>query len=205
MAHDVGRAERVGEVGQGQPVRCEPCRIRRDQHRPVRRADGIYVARAWDALEFRLQRVRDFCQLARTIVGIVAPQRQRHHRHIVDALGFDDRGPGAEVARQPVLVGKDLVVEPHQRSLAFHSDLELHRDQSHARAAGGIGVPDLLDLGQLLLQRERHQLLDLARIGAGEGHDDVGHGHVDLRLFLARSDQRRDDAEEQAQQCQDRR
>src|SRR5699024_3100448 len=35
------------------------------------------------------------------------------------------------------------------------------------------------------------QMFDLARAGAGEGHENVGHGHIDLRLFfLGRDDDR---------------
>jgi hypothetical protein len=40
-------------------------------------------------------------------------------------------------------------------------------------------------------------VLDLARRGAGKGDEDVGEGHIDLRLLFPRRHQHREQAEEQ--------
>ena len=204
LAGQVGRLQGAGQFVHGQAVAGQARRVQGNHQRALGRADGADIAGAGDALELVFQAVRHFGQFGRATLRVVGPQGQRHHRHIVDALGLDDRLAHAQVLRHPVLVGEHLVVQAYQRRLALHADFELHRQDRHARAADRIGVLDLLDLGQLLLQREGHHLLDLARVGAGEGHDDVGHGHVDLRLFLARGDGHRDQAQQQADQGQDR-
>ena len=88
--------------------------------------------------------------------------------------------------------------------LAIDADFVLHRHDRHARAADRVHVLDALDLRELLFQRHGHELLDVARAGAIERHDDVGHGHVDLRLLLARRDRHREQAEQQTHDRQDR-
>ena len=61
------------------------------------------------------------------------------------------------------------------------------------------------DLRQLLLHRAGDLGLDIGAGGSGERHDDVGHGDVDLRLFLARRHQRGEQPQQQARHRQDRR
>ena len=59
----------------------------------------------------------------------------------------------------------------------------------------------MLDAGnprQHLLGRPGDQVFDVFGRRAGEGDEDVGHRHVDLRLFLARRDQGGEEAEQKA-------
>src|SRR6266581_457932 len=67
-----------------------------------------------------------------------------------------------------------------------------------------VHVLDARDARQDLLGRPGHEGLDVPGRGAGKGNEDIGHGHVDLRLLLARRDQRRKDAQQQGDQCQQR-
>ena len=60
---------------------------------------GDHFARARDALEIRLHGVRDALQFKRTAAGAPVIQRRREDRHIVDALGFDDRLTDSQARR----------------------------------------------------------------------------------------------------------
>ena len=205
LGHHVGRAQGIRQVADRHAVRGQFRRIQLHHHRPLGRADGVDVARAGHALQFGFQRVRNLSQLGRALRGVVAPQRERHHRHVVDAHRPHQRLAHAQVGRHEALVLEHLVVQPHDRGLPRHADLELHRDHRHAGPAHRVDVLDAFELGQLLLQRIGHQVLDVVHVGAGERHHHVGHGHVDLRLFLARRDHHRDQAEQQCCDRQDRR
>ena len=205
LAHDIRRLQRLRQILDGQSVRREFGRVERHRDDAIRRADGVHVARARDALEFGFQRVRDFRQLGGAAPRIVGPDRQAHHRHVVDALGLDQRLAHAEALWQPVLVGEHLVVEAHDCRLALHTDGVFDRQHRHARTADRIDVLDALDLRELLFQRRADQLLDLARRRARIRHEDVRHGHVDLRFFLARRHQHRDQAQQQAHERDQRR
>ena len=67
---------------------------------------------------------------------------------------------------------------------------------------------DVLDAGDRLddrLQRLGHQLDRVGRLQAVGLHDDVDHRHADLRLFLARNGQQRDQARRQRREQEQRR
>jgi len=66
-------------------------------------------------------------------------------------------------------------------------------------------VFDPVHARQHLLGRARDQILDILGRGAWEGDQHVGHGHVDLRLLLARRDENGEDAEQEGDQRQQRR
>src|SRR3546814_18742572 len=106
--------------------------------------------------------MRDLREFPRTTLRIVRPQRQRHHRYVVDAFWLDDRLADTDSLRHPVLVGEDLVVQPHQRRLAFHADLVFHGQHGHAGTADRIGVLYLVHLRALLPPRNTTQLVALA-------------------------------------------
>ncbi len=63
---------------------------------------------------------------------------------------------------------------------------------------------DALHLGQHLLGRAGDQVLDLHRRGAGDRDEDIGEGHVDLRLFLPRRHQDGEEPQQQPHQGQQR-
>ena len=111
----------------------------------------------------------------------------------------------AEIARDEILVLIDLVVQAHNGGLPRHANLEFHGDDRHARPADRVDVLDVLDLGQLLFEGERDEILDVVDVGSRERHEHVRHRHVDLRLLLAWRDQHGEQAEQQRQQRQDRR
>ena len=204
LTHRVRGLQRLRQVGHGQAIGGEFARVQRHRDHALRRADRVHVATAADALNLGFQRVRDLGQFGRAALRVVGPQRDAHHRHVVDALGLDQRLAHADARRQPVLVRKHLVVQAHDRRLALDADGELDGQHRHARTAGRIDVLDALDFRQLLLQRRAHELLDVARAGTDERHEHVRHRHVDLRLFLPRGDQHRDQAQQQAQQREHR-
>jgi hypothetical protein len=201
----VGGAERACQLGRGQAVAGQARGVQFHQHHALGCAEGVDIARAGHALELHFQRVRHLRQFGGAALRIVGPQGQAHHRDIVDTHRLDQRLPDAETRWQPVLVRIDLVVQAHDRIAARLADHELDGQHRHTGAAQRVDVLDALDLGELLLQREGHQVLDVRHLGADEGHEDIGESDLDLRLFLARRDQRGGNAEQQARQRQHRR
>ena len=167
-------------------------------------ADGRHVARTGNALEIDLGSARHLLQFEgrtrRRTVGNGAVKSQRHDRHVIDAPWLDDRIHDTEVGRKPVAVGIDGVIEPDQSLDRLLAHLVLHGNHRHARTRNGIDVLDAGDARQHLFRRPRHQCLDIPGRGAGEGDEDIGHGDVDLRLFLARRDQGCANAEQQGDQ-----
>ena len=199
-----GRAQRLLQAHQVHAAFAQALRVQRHLHHAAGAADGGHLAHAGHALQFGLDRVRHAFQFAGRRV-VAAPQRHRQHRHVVDALGLDDRRQHAQPRWKPVLIGVEHVVQPHQRLGARHAHLELHRQQRHAGARHRIGMLDAGDLAQHLLGRPCHQRLHVGTAGAREGDQHVGHRDVDLRLFLARRHQHRKQAQQQRHQRQQRR
>jgi hypothetical protein len=102
-------------------------------------------------------------------------------------------------------MGAQRVVQPHQGHDARHSHLELHREDGQTRARDGGDVLDALYLGEHLFGGRSHHLFDVGHRRPGEGDEDVGHGHVDLRLLLARRDQHGEEPHEQGDEREQRR
>ena len=67
-------------------------------HRLAGPANGLHLTRAGHAFELGFHRVPHPLQL-RCRGAVAAPQCQRQHRHVVNALGLDDGRQGAQVAR----------------------------------------------------------------------------------------------------------
>ncbi len=99
----------------------------------------------------------------------------------------------------------DDIVQFDQRRNVLLAHLELHREHRHAGLRHGIDVIDAGDLRQHLLGRRGHRVRHILRRRAGIGDQHVGHGDVDLRLFLARGHQHGECAEQQRHQRQQRR
>ncbi len=201
---EVGGGQRLLQAQQVDAALAQAAGVDRHLHHAAGAADGLDLACAGHALELGLHRVRHALELDGA--GCFrAPQRDREHRHVVDAGRPHDRRHHAQAGGQPVLVGIEHVVQAHQRLGARHADLKLHGHHGHAGARHRIGVLDAGDLRQGLLGRPRHQVL---HVGAGrprEGDDHAGHRDVDLRLFLARRHQHRKQAQQQRHQRQQRR
>ena len=155
-------------------------------------------------LEFGFQRVGDFGQGGRILLRRVAPQSHRHDRHIVDAHRPDQRLADTESGRHEALILEDLVIQPDDRRLPWHTHLILDGEDGDAGSADRVDVLDAIDLGQFLLKRISDQVFDVVHIRTGERHDHVGHGHIDLWLFLARRDQGGGDAEQDRRDRQHR-
>jgi len=115
-------------------------------------------------------------------------QCESDNRDIVDLDGLDD--PAADPGRDEVDVRVDLVVELDEGALAVLADEEPDGHDGVIAARDGIDVLDPVDLPEELLERGRNQLLDFGRTRARELHENVRHGHGDLRiLFPRRGDQ----------------
>ena len=162
-------------------------------YRASRCANGLDFARAGDALELRLQCMRDAFEFLRRQC-LVAPQRDSEYWNVVDALRLDDRRQGAELARQPVLVRVENLIQPHQRIGACHAHLELHRQHGHSRSRDRIGVFDPSDLTEHLFGRPGDHILDVGAACAGKRDQHIGHRDVDLWLLLARRHEYREQA-----------
>ena len=179
-------------------------RVQFDQHGAAGAAQGLHFARAGNALDVGLDAVRHALQVIGAGRCILAVERQRDNGHVVDAFGLDDRLHHAQAFRQPVGVVLDGVVQPHQRLGARHAHLELHRQHRHAGTRHRHHMLHAGNLRQHLFARCGHHLLDIAHRGARKRHQHIGHGDVNLRLFLPRRDQHRKNAQQQRDERQQR-
>jgi hypothetical protein len=211
LAHDAARGERhvrelqrVGEVERRDAVRVHAVGVHQHAHRAPGAAERLHLARAGHALQLAFHRVRHALELVGAGGRVLAPERERHHRHVVDALGLHDRLADAEVGRDPVAVRLQGVVQAHERFRPRHADLELHGEHRHARARDREHVLDAAHLREHLLGGRRDQRLDVARGCPREGHQHVRHGDVDLRLFLARRHRHGEHAEQERHQREER-
>ncbi len=201
----VGGGQRPLDVGHDDAVRVHPLRLDGDAHDVVGPAERGHLARAGHALDLRLDRVRDPGQLQAAGVGPFAEQGEGDDRHIVDAFRLDDRIEHAHVRPDPVAVGHQRVVQPHQRGDAVLADLELHRQDRQPRPGDREHVLDAGDLRDDLLGRHGDDVVHVLRSRARERDQHVGHRHVDLRFLLLRRHEHREDAQQQADQRQQRR
>ena len=201
----VRRLQRAAQVGDGDAGAGHSHRVEFDHHHPARAADRGDIASAGHALDLGLDTVGDAFEVVGAGLRIAREQREGNDGDVVDALGLDQRLEHAQATGQPVGMAADGVVQPDQRLGARHADLELHGQDRNARPRDRHHVLDPRDPGQHLFCRRGHHLLDLAHRGPREGDHHVGHGDVDLRLFLARRDHHREDAQQQGNQCQQRR
>ena len=87
----------------------------------------------------------------------------------------------------------------------MHADFVLNRQDRETRPRHGIDVLDAGDLAEHLLHRRRHEVLDLLGARAGKRDQDIRERDVDLRLFLARRHENRENAHQQRRQRQQRR
>jgi len=137
------------------------------------------------------------------IVAGGAGQRQRDDGNVVDFDGLDD--PAGHARRNDVGVLLNLVVELDQAPLAVFADVEADGDDALAGARHRVDVLDAVDLVEEFFQAGGDELFDLGGAAAREIDDDIGQGHDDLRLFLARRDQQRHRADCQGQEHQQQR
>ncbi len=205
VAREIGGLQAGAQIIHRQVVGGQRLRLEAHVHHVIRPADCVDITGTRDALELGLDPVRDAQQIVPATLGVLGPQGHVDDRHIVNAHRLDDRFADPQPRRQPVLVGEHLVVQAHQCRGAVLADLELDGDLRHVRARGGVDIVDALDLREHLLGRRGDQLRHLLRARPGERDEHVGHGHVDLRLFLARGYQDREQPQQQAQQGQQRR
>ncbi|OIQ75805.1 hypothetical protein GALL_425220 [mine drainage metagenome] len=173
-------------------------------HRTPRSADGFHFAGAWHALEFALHCMGHTLQIVRRCL-VMAPQCHSKHWHIVNSFGFDDGRQGAQVMRQPVLIGIEHIVKPHQCFRPGNTDLELNRQHRHTRASYRIGVFNAGYLTQNLLGRARHHVLHIDTAGTRKRDQHIGHRHVDLRLFFPGCHRNSKQTQQQSHQRQQRR
>ena len=202
---EVGRLQRRAKVGDGHAGAGHSRRIDLDDHGASGSADRIDLARTGDPLEIGLDAVGNPLQVEGADRGVLAEQRERHDGHVVDALGLDQRAQDAQALGQPIGIGIDRVVEPHQRLGARYAHLVLHGQDGEAGPRDRHHVLDAGDLRQHLLGRRGDHLFHVPRRCAGERNQHVRHRHVDLRLLLARRDEHGEYAQEKGADRQQRR
>ena len=122
----IGGLQRTAQVAERQPVAGQLGRIESHLHYPVRRPDGVQIAGARHALQLGFQGVGHPRQIVGAPLRILGPQRQTDDGHVVNALRFDDGLTNAQIGRQPVGVGIELVVQPDDGVGARLADQELH-------------------------------------------------------------------------------
>ncbi len=184
--HRVGHLQRVTDVLRRHVEGRHAVRVHQHPHRAAGAAEGGDFAGAGDAFQLDFRGVRHLLQLVGTACLVARPQGDGDDGDVVDAERLDDGFADAEFGRHPVAVGLDGVVQPHQRLRPVLAHQVLHGQHGHAGFGHRIDVLDAGDLRQHLLGRGSDQRFHVPRRGAGEGDEDVGHGHVDLWLFLAR-------------------
>ncbi len=88
--------------------------------------------------------------------------------------------------RYAVEVGVQLVVGLDDRVFFLRPHVEAHHQHAHAGLRNGVHVLHARHLAQQPLHGNAGALLDFGGRGARHLHEDVEHGHDDLRLFFAR-------------------
>ena len=172
-------------------------------NRPAWAADGLYLAGPRNRFDFLLNIAGNLLKLnARH--QLFAPERDGQHGNVINPLGLDDGWQRAQFARQPVLIGIQYVVEPHESLCTRYANLELHRQDGNAGTGDRVRVFNTRNLTEHLLGRTRDHVLDVLAAGAGESDQHVGHGDVDLWLFFARCDHHRKDPKQKRHQCKER-
>ncbi len=131
---DIGRHEGLAHIGHGDPQGGHPGRIDLHHDRPARPAHHRHVASAGNALEVRLDAVRDPLQIIGRTGAILGEQGQREDGDIVDSLRPDQGREHAETGRQPVRMGGERVVEAIFFFLCLVDHRDLHGDERQARA-----------------------------------------------------------------------
>ena len=201
----VAQLQRTGQILRRDAEGVHALAVHDDTNHMIRPADRRNVTCTLDALEFNLGRPRHLLQLEGRAFRVRRAESQRDDRHVVDALGLDDRLHHPEIGRQPVAIRVHGVVEADDRVVVLDADRELHGDDRHARPRYREDVLEPRQAREHLLARACHQILDVLRRRPRERDEDAGHGHVDLRLFLARRDQGGENAHQQGDQGQQRR
>ena len=189
----VGLRYRLDHVTQRHAVNREPGRI---GHHPQRRALA-----AGDEGQPDIVDLGDFAaQLARQLKQrLIAPltrraglggQRQHHDRHIGDSVdGHLRRG---NPHRNAIGIGLDLFVDPGGRVLRVGADQEPRGDQHPVILGLGIDVLDPVDRLDDGFQWLGDQLDRIGRGQARRRDADIDHRHRNLRFFLARNGDGRD-------------
>jgi hypothetical protein len=130
----------------------------------------VYKSRVPETrFQLGFQRMRHPRQIVRAALRVFGPQRQTDNRHIINALGFDDGLADAEVRRQPVGVGIELVVQPDDGVGARFADLELHGQHRHAGPRYRVDMLHAFDFRQHLLGGTADQPLHFPGGRAGKG------------------------------------
>ena len=178
----VGEPERAGHLQRREVVAREFAFIEDDADfapLPADQRDGGDIGHLLDGV---VHLGRDAPQFE--IAVAVAGKRQRQNRHIVDGSRLHQRLRGAR--RDEVEIGGQLLIEADDALLFVLPHVETHDGQGHAGAGSGVDVLDAGDLPQQFLHRLGDALFHFVGRCAGHLHEDVDHGHDDLRLFLAR-------------------
>jgi hypothetical protein len=191
-----------GNILRGHRKSVHALAVHRHAQHVIGTAERGHVTRSLDSLEVHFGGARHLLQIESRALGVGAPEGQRNDRHIIDAARLDHWFEHAEIRRQPVAVGMYGVVETHDGIVVLDADFELHGDHRHSRSRHRVHMLDTRHSRQDLFGGRGHQILDVLHRRAGKGDEHVGHGDVDLRLFLARRDQGGKNAHQQRDQRQ---
>ena len=190
----VGDFQRSGHFHRRKPVGREPLGVQVDVQDPFLSAVNGDVRAVGDLLQRTDDLFGDSVERVRVVLRAV--QGRVDDRHVVDFDRFDD--PAGDTRRGLVDVLEYLVVELDQAFLAVLADEEADGDDRHARARHGVDVFHAVDLVQHPLEARGDHLFHFLRAAAGIHHQDVGQRHDDLRLLLARGQDQRRRAGDQA-------
>ena len=202
---EVGRLQCSPKVGDGHTGAGHAGRIDLDDHSAAGSANRIHLAGTSDPFEIGLDAVGNPLQVKGADRGVLAEKRERNDGHVIDALGLDQRAQDTQALRQPISIGIDGVVEPHQRLGARYPHLVLHGQYGKARPRDRHYVLDAGDLRQHLLGRRGDHLFHIPCRCAGKWDQHVGHRHVDLWLLLAWRHEHGEHAQEKGADGQQRR
>ena len=201
----VSRQQGLLQIVNGQTKTGQQGRIKTDIHPVGYAANGIHIAGSGHPFQSHFQHMRKAGELLATVAVQGVVKRERHHRHVVDAFGFDHWLAGTQIGGQPILIGIYLAIKPHQGFLARYAHFELHGNHRLALARYRI---DMLNAGNFthhLLGRRGNGAFDFTGAGTGKSHHDIGHSDVDLRLFFFRCDHHGQNAQNNGQQHNQRR
>ena len=200
----VGLGDLGGQLLQRHAVQCQPLGIWCDTDHFLRVADKIGQANVVGLGHFGLQFAGDPGQvIGRGRAAWGRRQRQRQDRDIVDTASDHQRFRDAK--RQAVHICAQLVMHPQDRVFGAGADHKARRHHRGIVAGLGIDMLDRVDALDQHLQRFGHEFHAVFGPQAGGLHMDIDQGNRDLRLFLAREADQRDQTDRDGGQNEKRR
>ena len=188
----VGGGDGLAHAIRGETAGGKGGRIEGDPHRATNAANERGLCHLIDGLDGLIELGRESTK--RQMILRLAVQGEGENGHVINRAGFDQRL--ADPGRDAVEVGLQFLVQSDERGLDVGADDKPHNN--HGTAGGGrrVEVFHIGNFPQEFFHGPGDAVFHLGGGRAGHAHEDVDHGHLDLRLLLARKLEHGEQAEE---------